>query len=259
MGKHPDTGPGFGAASDTLVVKNLSYETTCEELREQLARLNLPEYVDPVMVDCKTSKGLAFVQFGSVDEASRVCRQLHNMAVQDRTVRVEFKRPDTPSKKPAARPSSALRARQMSAPLVDTPPCSGAGTAGSSGPHHTHAPIMSVSFTGAVGGPLSTHARHHLHHLDSRSSDGRSGSFSGARPAFLHHMHVQRQRQHSQSFSEPSDTDAGSSPRKPTGPVRPIPIRQPKGPDGSRGFQVARSFTHADADTADDWAPKSVA
>lgn len=77
-----------------LYVGNLSY-TTCEnDLHDYFSQVGMVTSVD-LMLDRATgrSRGFAFVEFASADEAARAVEQLNNKEFQGRNLTVNIARP----------------------------------------------------------------------------------------------------------------------------------------------------------------------
>jgi cold-inducible RNA-binding protein len=77
-----------------LYVGNLSYETSEEDLRKSFAEFGTVESVS-VVTDKYTgkSKGFAFVEMGSREEAQAAMNALNGQQLGDRTLKVDEARP----------------------------------------------------------------------------------------------------------------------------------------------------------------------
>lgn len=77
-----------------LFVGNLSYQTTENDLQDHFAQAGVVTSVN-VMFDKVTgkSRGFAFVEFASAEEATRAVEQLHNKELQGRALTVNIARP----------------------------------------------------------------------------------------------------------------------------------------------------------------------
>jgi RNA recognition motif-containing protein len=77
-----------------LFVGNLSYETGENDLQDYFAQAGSVTSVN-LMMDKVTgkSRGFAFVEFGSADEANRAVEQFHNKEFQGRSLTVNIARP----------------------------------------------------------------------------------------------------------------------------------------------------------------------
>jgi len=77
-----------------LYVGNLSYETSEEDLRKSFVEFGTVESVAVVMdKDTGKSKGFAFVEMGSREEAQAAISGLNGRQVGDRTLKVDEARP----------------------------------------------------------------------------------------------------------------------------------------------------------------------
>ena len=77
-----------------LVVGNLSYQTAENDLQDYFAQAGTVTSVN-VMFDKMTgkSRGFAFVEFASPEEAARAVEQMHNKEFQGRALTVNIARP----------------------------------------------------------------------------------------------------------------------------------------------------------------------
>ncbi|MCS7091032.1 MAG: RNA-binding protein [Verrucomicrobiota bacterium] len=77
-----------------LFVGNLSYRTMENDLHEYFSQVGVVTSVN-VMFDRVTgkSRGFAFVEFATPEEAARAVEQLHNREFQGRTLTVNIARP----------------------------------------------------------------------------------------------------------------------------------------------------------------------
>jgi len=77
-----------------LFVGNLSYQTAENDLQDHFAQAGVVTSVN-VMFDKVTgkSRGFAFVEFASPEEAARAVEQLHNKEFQGRALTVNIARP----------------------------------------------------------------------------------------------------------------------------------------------------------------------
>ena len=77
-----------------LFVGNLSYQTTESDLQEYFGQAGVVTSVS-VMLDKITgkSRGFAFVEFASPEDASKAVEQFHNKEFQGRTLTVNVARP----------------------------------------------------------------------------------------------------------------------------------------------------------------------
>lgn len=77
-----------------LFVGNLSYQTMESDLQEYFSQVGVVTSVN-VMFDRVTgkSRGFAFVEFATPEEAARAVEQLHNREFQGRTLTVNIARP----------------------------------------------------------------------------------------------------------------------------------------------------------------------
>jgi len=77
-----------------LFVGNLSYKTTENDLQEYFGQAGAVTSVN-LMLDKATgkSRGFAFIEFGSAEEANKAVEQCHNKEFQGRTLTVNIARP----------------------------------------------------------------------------------------------------------------------------------------------------------------------
>lgn len=77
-----------------LFVENLSYQTAENDLQDYFAQAGVVTSVN-VMCDKMTgkSRGFAFVEFASAEEAARAVEQFHNKEFQGRPLTVNIARP----------------------------------------------------------------------------------------------------------------------------------------------------------------------
>jgi RNA recognition motif-containing protein len=95
-----------------LFVGNLSYQTTDSDLQDYFAPAGVVTSVN-VMMDKMTgrSRGFAFVEFASAEEAAKAVEQFHNKEFQGRTLTVNVARPRE-ERGPRGRVGSEARASQ---------------------------------------------------------------------------------------------------------------------------------------------------
>ncbi|MDE3089544.1 MAG: RNA-binding protein [Chloroflexota bacterium] len=80
--------------STRLFVGNLSYQTTEEDLRALFAGVASVASVTLVTErDTGRSKGFAFVEMATPEDAQKAISQLNGQALHDRTIRVDLARP----------------------------------------------------------------------------------------------------------------------------------------------------------------------
>ncbi len=80
--------------STRLFVGNLSYQTTEEDLRQFFAGVANVASVSLVTErDSGRSKGFAFIEMASAEDAQKAISELNGKMLQDRTVRVDLARP----------------------------------------------------------------------------------------------------------------------------------------------------------------------
>ena len=77
-----------------LFVGNLSYQTTQQDLEEYFSQAGVARSVN-LMVDKVTgkSRGFAFVEYATAEEASKAVEQFHNKEFQGRALTVNIARP----------------------------------------------------------------------------------------------------------------------------------------------------------------------
>ena len=77
-----------------LFVGNLSYQTAENDLQEYFSQAGAVTSVN-VMLDKMTgkSRGFAFIEFASLDEANKAIEQFHNKEFQGRALTVNIARP----------------------------------------------------------------------------------------------------------------------------------------------------------------------
>jgi RNA recognition motif-containing protein len=77
-----------------LYVGNLSYTTTEDDLRTLFAQAGTVKSVSVIKDrDTGRSKGFAFVEMGTADEAQKAISQLNGQAFQERSLRINVARP----------------------------------------------------------------------------------------------------------------------------------------------------------------------
>jgi cold-inducible RNA-binding protein len=93
-----------------LFVGNLSYQTTDSDLQDYFAQAGVVTSVN-VMMDKMTgrSRGFAFVEFGTAEEAAKAVEQFHNKEFQGRALTVNVARPRE-ERNPRGRSGSEARA-----------------------------------------------------------------------------------------------------------------------------------------------------
>lgn len=80
--------------STRLFVGNLSYQTTEDDLRQFFAGVGNVASVSLVSErDSGRSKGFAFVEMATPEDAQKAIAELNGKPLQDRTVRVDLARP----------------------------------------------------------------------------------------------------------------------------------------------------------------------
>jgi RNA recognition motif-containing protein len=80
--------------STRLFVGNLSYQTTEEDLRQLFAGVASVASVTVVTErDSGRSKGFAFVEMSSPEDAQKAIAELNGQNLHERTIRVDFARP----------------------------------------------------------------------------------------------------------------------------------------------------------------------
>jgi cold-inducible RNA-binding protein len=77
-----------------LFVGNLSYQTTDKDLQDYFSQVGAVTSVN-LMMDKVTgkSRGFAFVEFGTPEEATKAVEQFHNKEFQGRALTVNIARP----------------------------------------------------------------------------------------------------------------------------------------------------------------------
>ena len=77
-----------------LFVGNLSYQTMESDLQEYFSQVGAVTTVN-LMLDKVTgkSRGFAFIEFGTAEEANKAVEQFHNKEFQGRTLTVNIARP----------------------------------------------------------------------------------------------------------------------------------------------------------------------
>ncbi len=77
-----------------LFVGNLSYQTMQDDLQEYFSQAGVVTSVN-LMLDKVTgkSRGFAFVEFGTAEEANKAVEQFHNKEFQGRALTVNIARP----------------------------------------------------------------------------------------------------------------------------------------------------------------------
>jgi RNA recognition motif-containing protein len=93
-----------------LFVGNLSYQTGDSDLQDYFSQAGVVTSVN-VMMDKMTgrSRGFAFVEFASAEEAAKAVEQFHNKEFQSRTLTVNVARPGE-ERAPRGRGGSEARA-----------------------------------------------------------------------------------------------------------------------------------------------------
>ncbi len=80
--------------STRLFVGNLSYQTTEDDLRRLFAGAgNVASVTIVTERDSGRSKGFAFVEMATPEEAQKAINDLNGTALRDRTLRIDFARP----------------------------------------------------------------------------------------------------------------------------------------------------------------------
>jgi RNA recognition motif-containing protein len=80
--------------STRLFVGNLSYQTTEDDLRQMFAGVaNVASVTLVTERDSGRSKGFAFVEMTTPEDAQKAIAQLNGQALHDRTIRVDLARP----------------------------------------------------------------------------------------------------------------------------------------------------------------------
>lgn len=80
--------------STRLFVGNLSYQTTEDDLRRLFAGAGTVASVTLVTErDSGRSKGFAFVEMATPEEAQKAISELNGTSLRDRTLRIDFARP----------------------------------------------------------------------------------------------------------------------------------------------------------------------
>ncbi len=80
--------------STRLFVGNLSYQTTEEDLRQLFAGVGAVSSVSLVTErDSGRSKGFAFVEMATPEDAQKAIGQLNGQTLHERTIRVDLARP----------------------------------------------------------------------------------------------------------------------------------------------------------------------
>ena len=80
--------------STRLFVGNLSYQTTEEDLRQLFAGVaNVASVTVVTERDSGRSKGFAFVEMASPEDAQKAIAELNGQSLHDRTIRVDLARP----------------------------------------------------------------------------------------------------------------------------------------------------------------------
>ena len=80
--------------ANRLFVGNLSYQTGENDLRDYFSQAGMVTSVN-LMLDKVTgrSRGFAFIEFATPEEANKAVEQLHNKEFQGRTLTVNIARP----------------------------------------------------------------------------------------------------------------------------------------------------------------------
>lgn len=80
--------------STRLFVGNLSYQTTEDDLRQLFAGVaNVSSVTVVTERDSGRSKGFAFVEMASPEDAQKAISELNGQSLHDRTIRVDVARP----------------------------------------------------------------------------------------------------------------------------------------------------------------------
>ncbi len=80
--------------STRLFVGNLSYQTTEDDLRRLFAGAgNVASVTLVTERDSGRSKGFAFVEMATQEEAQKAINELNGTSLRDRTLRIDFARP----------------------------------------------------------------------------------------------------------------------------------------------------------------------
>ncbi len=80
--------------STRLFVGNLSYQTTEDDLRQLFAGVaNVASVTLVTERDSGRSKGFAFVEMATPEDAQKAISQLNGQSLHDRTIRVDMARP----------------------------------------------------------------------------------------------------------------------------------------------------------------------
>jgi RNA recognition motif-containing protein len=80
--------------STRLFVGNLSYQTTEDDLRQLFAGVaNVASVTLVTERDSGRSKGFAFVEMATPEDAQKAISQLNGQTLHDRTIRVDLARP----------------------------------------------------------------------------------------------------------------------------------------------------------------------
>ena len=80
--------------STRLFVGNLSYQTTEDDLRQLFAGVaNVTSVTIVTERDSGRSKGFAFVEMASPEDAQKAISELNGQSLHDRTLRVDIARP----------------------------------------------------------------------------------------------------------------------------------------------------------------------
>ena len=97
-----------------LFVGNLSYQTMENDLQDYFSQVGVVTSVN-LMIDKMTgkSRGFAFVEFASSEEAAKAVEELHNKEFQGRALTVNIARP---KEERPPRPNSGQRAQGDSRP-----------------------------------------------------------------------------------------------------------------------------------------------
>lgn len=95
--------------SHTVYINNLSYELDKEGLRNIFSQFGEVKYIK-IVVDLKTlkSKGMAFVEMGSVKQAKDAISALHQQIIDGRTVKVTTATPMRAHKRELAQSKKAV-------------------------------------------------------------------------------------------------------------------------------------------------------
>lgn len=85
----------FGAVSDTLMLKNLPFNVSITELEVAIVsgrNIPTPREITPRLNSTGEFRGMMFVAFHTLEDATTACRRLHGAEILKRKVHAEFKR-----------------------------------------------------------------------------------------------------------------------------------------------------------------------